>query len=302
MNSPVPIRRALLGYRTRSVDRLVEEHRASVGRALEELRNQRIQAAELETEMAALRSELEGLRERSIVADALEGRIAELVGDLAGRDAELDGLRARLDARRPEPTEAPTDGSAGDHPHREGGPASEDDRNNEVGEVLREELKNVLLAAEQAATRIVGRAEETGRQRLQESQAALAAVEADARGLESWRDRFVPLAEDAVTTIDQTRVDAEEATARIGEQVQGLLGSLSTLRTILETLSGAVAPPPRRASRFGVRSSEAPTDEGVPDQNSPTDRVIDLTSDIEERWDHVYELFEPHGSAGPETF
>lgn len=293
MNSPMRLRRGLLGYRTRLVDELVEQHRATVSKAVEELQSQRTKTTELERAMSGLQPEVDRLRERSMVADALEVRVADLVSELAARDAELEGLRARLDAiqaHREEvggetPLEAPTE------PHAA------------VGDALREELQAVLLAAEQAATRIVGRAEETSRLRMQESEATRAEVEADARELEAWRGRLAPLAGEVADTIERSRVDAQDAAARIGEQVERLVRSLGALQSRLGNLNGALSMPAIRVRTpaGGDGSPAAEPADGLPGAGSPH-RVIDLTTHIDERWDHVYELFEPHRSSGPETF
>jgi chromosome segregation ATPase len=293
MNSQMGLRRGLLGYRTRLVDELVEQHRATVSKAVEELQAQRTRTAELERAMSSLQAEVDRLRERSMVADALEVRVADLVSDVAGRDAELEGLQARLEAiraggggaDREQPTDAPAEHQAA------------------VGDALREELQAVLLAAEQAATRIVERAEETSRLRMQESEATRAEVEADARELEAWRGRLAPLAGEVSDTIERSRADAQEAAARIEEQVERLTRSLGALQSRLGTLNGALSVPAIRVRTPGGGNGSPASEptEGQPGAGSPH-RVIDLTTHIDERWDHVYELFEPHRSSGPETF
>jgi len=115
-----------------------------------------------------------------------------------------------------------------------------------------QEITSVLLAAEQAARRIVERAQETARQHLAEVGRQRRQLEEDAGRLAAWREQIASVIPPMAKEIEEFRVRLEEIPQRLSQAFALLAERVPSIQQDLEELAsglGSSAPFPTQGSR-----------------------------------------------------
>src|SRR6266705_2378214 len=115
-----------------------------------------------------------------------------------------------------------------------------------------EEITSVLLAAEQAARRIVERAQETARQQMAEVGRQRRQLEDDAGRLAAWREQVASVIPPMAKEIEEFRVRLEEIPQRLSQAFALLAERVPSIQQDLEELAsglGSSGPFPTHGSR-----------------------------------------------------
>jgi chromosome segregation ATPase len=231
----------LVGYSKKDVLQTLDEQETMVKHAQQSAETARAAAARLEEEIGHLREDTEA---RGREAQALQAQIqrtateAEEQRQLAERyraeatqyRAEADRLRGEAERERGEAERARQEAEAAQAPDR-------------LAELLNEELAQVLATAKESATRIMERAEESGRGREARAEEVWGEIQAEIDRFTTWWERVEPVIREVQKRIEEARHRADEVADRIRQALGPTLQAMIDVDTDLGRLQDSATPP-----------------------------------------------------------
>ncbi|MFL5800061.1 MAG: hypothetical protein ACJ77A_19290 [Actinomycetota bacterium] len=194
------------------------------------------------------------LREREHRLAEAEARVAALQDELREREQAIDQLKRELDSIGLEPQES-----------------SQDYATRLTASLMTEELQRVLGAAQDAATRIIERADLTTKGRLREAEQLWRDVEAQLARLVSWHEVVTPVSESTRSGIANAQSEIEDVPERIRQALVPMADAIADVQARIAELVDA-ASPPALARPEGIEEQAEGEDENASDE----------TPDIEE--------------------
>jgi Anti-sigma-K factor rskA len=167
------------------------------------------------------------LRERERILHETQTKMAELQTEIQQRERALDRLTHEIDSIGVDPQES-----------------SHDYASRLTATLMTEELQKVLGAAQEAATRIIERADLSTQERLQEAEELWGEVESQLSTLTTWREVMSPLNESTQKTIDFAQAQIDDVPGRIREALLPMADAIADVQAQIAELARVASPPP----------------------------------------------------------
>jgi hypothetical protein len=175
---------------------------------------------------AFIRQRDTALREREVRLRETEGKVDDLQAQLQQREQALDRLKQELDSMG-------TDSEVSSHEYASRLTAS----------FMTEELQKVLGAAQEAATRIIERADLTTQERIAEAGRLWRDVEAELSKLASWYEVFTPATQSTQSTIEEARAEIQDVPERIRQALVPMADAIAGVQAQIDDLALVAALP-----------------------------------------------------------